>query len=898
MKRIQYIVLILIFPAIPAFLQSCSRDKISDDKPLLLDRSMASIKEDFRKPPLYLKSRPLWFWNTPLSRDQTLSVMKAAKESGYYGLGIVPSHGMTPEYMSPEFLDYYKHAVELADSLDMKICLYDEFYFPSGTAGGNLVKRYPGAVSKRLDLTELEVRGGDSFSHPLPEGTFLGAVAMEVNSLDRIDITGWSRDGYLQGELPPGTWKLMMFTLLRDTSTGRNHVDYLDPEAVGRFIELTYEKFYHAFPGHFGSTIDFAFYDEPTMRWVEGGRTWTGSFNRRFEDQFGFNPLIYYPALWYDIGPETAAARNSLFGFRAELYASGFPKTINDWCHDHGIQLTGHVDQEEVLNPVSTCGDLIKAFKYQDIPAVDQIFFYGRASMAYKVVSSAATNYDRPLVATECYGAMRDMAAGNLFREAMDQFAKGINLMEPHGVWYSDIIDIQPDLSPTSQAYGAYISEYNEYIGRLQCLLQGGEHVADIGILYPIASLQAAYRFGAGDPGWGGVTTAEADYLDIGEMLSLKIRRDFSYIHPEILDQKCRVEDQEIHLLNQKSPGKYKVFILPGSRTIHWSNLKKIKSFYDRGGVVIATSVLPEQSAEFGKTAEVRQAVKEIFGEDAYVRNDLTRIRASSTWNNGGFLPAYAIDGLEETSWRPSHEKAAGEWLELDFGRELTLSRVQVKADQNQSYRPIRGWKKEEGDQAYSFRILSHDGNQWQEAGKWSGPGKEKSVPLPGISTSRIRLVIDSGEEDNISIREVEIFDESGQKTDISSGSYSRNINDNGGKAYFMPVPNHEVLKGILDDAIYTWDIRFEEDIQVSGGNLTCIHKRLNGMDIYFFANSSEDEVNVPLVLDGNMKLRRWDPHTGSITRCSSERINREGNRQTRFKLELGAVKSVFFVSD
>lgn len=645
MKRFHYLAFILIFQTALVFIHSCSRDKITNENPLLSDRSRARIKEDFRHPPLRLKSRPLWFWNTPLSRDQTLSVMKAARDSGYYGLGIVPSHGMTPEYMSPEFLDHYKHAVEIADSLGMKLCLYDEFYFPSGMAGGNLVKRYPEAVSKRLDMVEFKVKGPDLFSHPLPEGSFMGAVAMDIYTLDRIDLSGRTHDGFLQGELPGGTWKVMMFTLLRDTSSGRNHVDYLSPKAVGRFIELTYEKFYRAFPGHFGSTIDFAFYDEPTLRWVDGGRTWTGSFNQEFEDHYGYNPVIYYPALWYDIGPESAAARNILFGFRAELYASGFPKTINDWGRDHGIQLTGHVDQEEILNPVSLCGDLIKAFKYQDIPAIDQVFFYGRASMAYKVVSSAATNYDRPLVATECYGAMRDMPVENLYREAMDQFAKGINLMEPHGVWYHDKIDIQPDLSPTNSTYGAYIPDYNEYIGRLQCLLQGGEHVADIGILYPIASLQGSYCFGPGDPGWGGVTPAEADYLDIGEMLSLKIRRDFTYVHPEILDDKCRIEDHEIHLLNQKSPGSYKVFIIPGSRTIHWSNLKLIKSFYDRGGVVIAISVLPEQSAEFGKAGEVRQAVKEMFGEDAYLRTDLTRINASSTWNYGGFLPAYAIDG-------------------------------------------------------------------------------------------------------------------------------------------------------------------------------------------------------------------------------------------------------------
>src|SRR5665647_3433170 len=75
-------------------------------------RSKSQIREDFINPPLRLKSRPLWFWNKPLSKEQTLKVMKASKDAGYYGLGILPSGGMTPEFMTPQYLAQYKAAVE------------------------------------------------------------------------------------------------------------------------------------------------------------------------------------------------------------------------------------------------------------------------------------------------------------------------------------------------------------------------------------------------------------------------------------------------------------------------------------------------------------------------------------------------------------------------------------------------------------------------------------------------------------------------------------------------------------------------------------------------------------------------------------------------------------------
>ena len=846
-------------------------------------RSKSQIKLDFQNPALSFKSRPLWFWNKPLSYQQTRKVLIESKNAGYYGLGILPSHGMTPGFMTSEFLDQYKKAVEIADSLGMKLYLYDEFYFPSGMAGGMLVKQYPEAVSKRLDMELFEVKGNTSFTHPLPNGTYLGAVGMETNSLQRIDISGQINNSQLTGKMPSGDWKVMIYTLNTDNSSGRNHVDYLSPEAVQRFIELTYEKYYKAFPDHFGTTIDYAFYDEPCLRWVEGGRTWTGEFNNKFKEKYGFSPLIYYPALWFDIGKETEAARNMLLGFRAELYSTGFPKTINDWCHEHKIQLTGHVDQEEIVNPVSVCGDLIKAFKYQDIPAVDQIFFYGRSSNIYKVISSAANNYDRPVVATECYGAIRRMPVKNLYKEAMDQFAKGINLMEPHAVWYTDIVDIQPDLSPASKKFGSALPAFNEYIGRLQGLLQGGRHIADIAILYPIASLQGSYHFGPGDPGMGGVIPGEADYLDIGEMLSLDIRRDFTYIHPEILDDKCRVDGDRIRLMNELNPEEFKIIIVPGSKTIQLDNLKKIKSFYDEGGTVIATSALPDHSAEAGKDDEVKELVKAMFGDDPGQTPDMIRTSASSNWNTGGFIPSYAIDGKLETSWKPSQGSLTGEYLEIGLGGKRSVSQVKINGAD---------------DRLFGFKLLYRSENEWIDIGNGKGTGNEKSVAFSTIVASAIRIVLETGDPDKVLIPEVEILDPQDRNILSELKSYTLHTNSSGGRACFIPAPHAAILKKVLDDTGRSWDVRFENDISVSGGNLSYLHKKLNGKDIFFFANSSETTVDVTVVLNGDHKLQLWNPHNGHMTHLTTVRVVSAGNKSTKAQLKLEPETSVFWVEE
>lgn len=593
----------------------------------------AALRHDFAEPPAQYASRPLWFWNGPLSHERTREQLLGCKERGYHGVGILPAQHMQFGFMTPEFLAQYKFAVDTAAGLGMQLCLYDEYWFPSGSAGGLLAKKFPEALGKRLDMLATDVTGPKPFTQAVPAGVFMGAVAMNAETKQRENLTPMVTAGTLTWQVPAGSWKVMLFTCVRDGGGGL--VDYLSPAAVQRFIELTYQAYYDAFPAHFGTTIDSAFYDEPAMYHVQGGRAWTEAFNEKFTAKFGSDPVLLYPALWLDIGPETAAARNALFGFRAELYATGFPKTINDWCRAHKIQLTGHVDQEELVNPViGQAGDLIKAFKYQDIPAIDQVFAYGRASKAYKVVSSSANNYDKPRVLTECYGGIGNMPVANLYKEAMDQFAKGINMMVPHAVWYDQAkIIFQPDLSPSSATYGPPLPEYNQYIGRLQRLLQDGRHVADIGVLYPIATLQAGSWFGPGNPYEGCVPIPEADYMQVGETLALDVRRDFTFVHPEVLDERCKLDGASLWLDNPVNWERYRVFVIPGSRAIHVATLRKLKAFYDQGGQVIATTRLPDTAAEPGKDAEVRQLVAAIFG-DATARQ--TNAKGGRAW----FLPS------------------------------------------------------------------------------------------------------------------------------------------------------------------------------------------------------------------------------------------------------------------
>jgi hypothetical protein len=541
----------------------------------------------------------------------------------FFGL---TDHGI--EYMSDEFFHLYGAAIEVGrkDGLSSFV-LYDDYNYPTGNLCGELYEKYPQYMAKRLDMVEEDVTGPAKVDLAIPPGTYIGSVAMNRTTFQRNDISDHrTGKGRVQYEVPRGNWKVMVFYLnsqaiLKIRNPGL--VDYLDDEAMNMFLKLSYQRFYDHFKQYFGKFIKMSFYDEPSMHWLDG-RMWTASFNSKFQQKYGYSPMNYYPAMWYEIGPDTAAARNALYGFRADLFAGNFVGKISQWCHNHGIQSSGHLDQEEIPNPVPINGDLMKAFEHQDIPGHDDIFYLGRANRGYKVVTSAAFNYDKPIVMAETYAAYRKMDQNTLFRVAMDQFAMGINLQIP---------------AADSVKRASDVPRFNDYVARLSYMLRHGRHVADIAVLYPIASLQGCYRFSSEPipedprrddagvkalynlqgPAWkwaylGGIPPPEIDYMDIGETLFRELRLDYTYLHPEVLTQKCLISGNKLVLNNRENREEYRVLIVPGGNTISVAAARKIGDFHRHGGIVIATSKLPYLSAEPRHASEVQQIIGGIFG--------------------------------------------------------------------------------------------------------------------------------------------------------------------------------------------------------------------------------------------------------------------------------------------
>ena len=653
---------------------------------MLLMGCHPTLEQEFQNPPDLYKPMPFWHINGELTTEGIRQQMKDAKElAGFSGVSLLPlasfgkKIGTSPQFLSETYFDRFQDMLNVAEELNMEIILYDDNDFPSGMAGGKMEALYPDHTMKRLDKIEQLVAGPKHFTARVPGIQLMAAVALNSETKERVEISRHVKDGVLSWEVPKGEWNIMLFPLIKDSFHKKYLcMDFMDTVAVRHMINETYDKYYERFGKYFGNIIKMTFFDD--VGFWRHPRNWTPRFNEKFEELNGFDPRPYYPALWYNIGPETEAVRYAFFLTRAELLAEGFPKLVGQWAKKHGVKDTGHPPGNYDPTPIDMNADIFKFFRYTAVPLTDAIIRYQFGQNGHKLISSAADYYDRPLVATEIYGAYKEATFDSLmlYRAMMDLFARGVNVVIPHGLWYnSEKVYIPPLVSPYSEKIAAALPTYSEYVGRVSLMLRGGRRVSEIGVLYPFEGLAGWFRFDNPDSiRQGFYVSPETDYQTISGWLTNDLRRDFTFIHPELfLDEKYSIEQAQVTLNNEENYQTYHTIILTGSNIISERTLQKLKLYYDAGGTIIATTQLPFKSTKIGGDTKVIDMVEEIFGINPLEQEGLTN-KIESGNDAGGtaiFIPRPSVEKLtevlEQNALPPDVQFVSNPVLKTDFGK-------------------------------------------------------------------------------------------------------------------------------------------------------------------------------------------------------------------------------------
>lgn len=479
---------------------------------------MPALRRQFANPPREFGMMPFWFWNDDLQEDEIRRQIREFHAKGCGGFIPHARIGLSRRigYLTPEYFRLLQIAVAEAARLDLKVVLYDEGSYPSGSAQGRVVAENPDYAARCLIALQQTVTGPASgYWRPNPgrnlSDRLLAVLAaretreqrLDAASLTVLPITDTELARY---SLPAGTWRLIA---IWDVASGGRirgvfaeeedgHAlapaagDILSPAAVACFIRHTHEQFYAHLAPYFGNTIVAMFTDEPGPlgRGPQRGpqpQPFTEGFLDDLQAEWDGEVRLWLPALWCDCGVRTAAFRDA---YQRALHARlnrVFYGAQACWCEAHGIALTGHPERSDESG----------ALRRFDWPGQDMVWRYveparpsaleGPHSTAAKAAHSAAVLANRRFSAAEVFGAYGWQLTLDEVKWLFDwHLVRGNNLFFPHAMFYSirgrRAFESEPDLG-LHNVWWPYWGQIGDYVRRLCWLFTDGEELADAALL-------------------------------------------------------------------------------------------------------------------------------------------------------------------------------------------------------------------------------------------------------------------------------------------------------------------------------------------------------------------------------------------------------------------------------
>ena len=612
---------------------------------MLKQRNYQELRRDFTSPPA--KYRPVSFIRVDgdfSDEEKMNTILNTVKRAGYGGISPIPvadlrraREATTPLPGSDAYFDAYEKLLERAKKMDLQVVYYDDVDFPSGSYMGKVLEKYPELKAQMLVMREYECMEGEITRRTLDtDGVTLSVVAYELDTGEIIDVREDVTGDTLVWDTPDGNWNILQF-VCRDVPDTR-FVNLLDYKACSRFVECSYKAFTDRFQQYLGDVVRMTYYDD-IQYLAPNRRMWSADFNEVFQREFGFDPAPYYPALFYDIGPKTDYYTALFMKCRAKMLADGFFRAVADFTQKFGLLCTGHVSESKTAAVSNLFGDAMLIHSHAGAPGLDMIHAYMYGFNGLKLASSAAYNYDKELVTCELFKTYQKLDTSILYRETMNVFARGVNFVMPNVMQWSGDESYNHDVSVRSPEYRDILPQWTDFAARCQAMLQGGSHVCEIAMLYPIDSLhskvwlydqhETTFQFAP--------VLSFADYINNINSVMNYCGRDLTVLHPDVFSERGRAENGILYLDNDVTPERYRILIMPAMTIVSIRVLRLIRDFYTSGGKILATAVLPFHTLEGTPEAEAEAAeiIESIFGVKENAVNYVSDYEMRSGENGG-----------------------------------------------------------------------------------------------------------------------------------------------------------------------------------------------------------------------------------------------------------------------
>lgn len=565
----------------------------------------------------------MWFWNAVPTEREISRQIAGFRRQGIRDFFVHAAYGLEIPYLSDRFMELVGHAVRKAAARGMRFWIYDEYGWPSGTAGGLVLRDHPEARMSLLLYGRHDVAPGATITPAAPGqavASYLLAGDRWERVADPVDGQAWTnpmrrpasllvfRQVHSKGVHPSAKWS-------SDATWEQGSVDACSPEAIRRFIDLTHERYRGVAGPEFGKTIRGSFTDEPVLStgWVLDfpapyvGLPWHRTLLDAFREEYGYDLAERLPELALPVG-SFRRTRCDYWRHLSRRFRESFTGQLGAWCRAHGISLTGHVNCEESFDgAMLTSGDLFEALRDFDIPGADSVssklyLDVDHTVLPPRAASSVGHALGRRRVLCETFtGSGWDLSLTDMKRIADRMSVLGVSMLQLMGAYYSvkGFRRLPPDASwPPSHNYQnaqwPHFGLFTSYVDRVYAANAAGRHAARVAVLYPIASAWTLYRFDhyrqlEADPHYrGDWTRLDATFAALNRAL-LESQVDFDWVFEQSLAE-ARIARGSLAVGRER----YDAVILPACRTLRTPTPRVLARFAAAGGTLVFLNGVPE----------------------------------------------------------------------------------------------------------------------------------------------------------------------------------------------------------------------------------------------------------------------------------------------------------------
>ena len=165
---------------------------------------------------------------------------------------------------------------------------------------------------------------------------------------------------------------------------------------------------------------------------------WTPDFDLICEERFGIHIDDFIPELIFEKKEGISKARYIYHELVCELFTEAFADNCGNWCEKHGLNMTGHMLQEDSLgSQTGHNGEVMRAYRRFHIPGIDMLCGAHNYTTA-KQCQSAVHQYGREVMMSELYGVTDwDFDFRGHKHHGDWQAALGVTVRVPHLAWMS-----------------------------------------------------------------------------------------------------------------------------------------------------------------------------------------------------------------------------------------------------------------------------------------------------------------------------------------------------------------------------------------------------------------------------------------------------------------------------